>query len=569
MAKKAKKSPVSVGLVGGYVRKSKIDWPAGCDTLEDRKAHVDQLRRIRQAEIEADAARDGQTIDIWYDDMNISGRGEFIAKRLDFARLCNDAREGKLRLLYTRDLSRLFRHVKGQEFWFDEMEECGCEVRAGDLPQAADRSSTRFVRQILGSAAEYSAERAGISMASVLSASVEKGVWVGHTSSIWGLRYLKMPEGRFEFDPDTAPLAVRLFEHFIEHHGNAQATTCYLNRLLRQGDAFALPTPGGALYWNAKRVREMIRSALYQRRIEFSGLSIDSPEKIPQVIPPDLVAEALRLDEQRRQGPRGAGRRIDYTYTGLLTCGHCGGHVRAQRSYAKSGAYYTCNASKRSRSLCPDSFGACAARVDITIGRAILGALSSLVDNHVEPPRTSKRSRSPKPCPGSAEAMLLALDDTRQRILTVFKKRLQDWETTERELQEVERQRAQILKAQQVIEPAPAMLPVLTLAQRKLLHDRAMDLWAASTPSDLDKAHFLRNLKVTATMTTAHRPRRRTSPSNVKPDARDIVGGLLTFVVEIPTLGLTGEQAITIEEDQGTYERHSRVSNARRRAGIQ
>lgn len=94
----AKQKPpryASDGLVAGYVRRSVVTFPAEWDV---------EQRRDRVAELTADAARDGERIDVWYDDMGVSGRGEFLARRLDFARATGDAKAGKIRRLYARDL---------------------------------------------------------------------------------------------------------------------------------------------------------------------------------------------------------------------------------------------------------------------------------------------------------------------------------------------------------------------------------------------------------------------------------------------------------------------------------
>src|SRR6185437_15972755 len=150
MPRKKKKVATASGAVAGLLRKSKVVFPEGCVSLEDRTRYVDDLRRVRMNELVHDAADDGETITMWYDDMGISGRGQYISKRTGLARFNKDVQEGKIRLLYGRDLSRLFRSVKHQEFWFDDMAEYGCDVRCADLARNLDPAATRFQRQMMG-----------------------------------------------------------------------------------------------------------------------------------------------------------------------------------------------------------------------------------------------------------------------------------------------------------------------------------------------------------------------------------------------------------------------------------
>ena len=62
--------------IGGYLRVSRVLFPPECQTPADRAHHIEYLRQIRRSELEADAARNGDRISAWYDDIGMSGRGE-------------------------------------------------------------------------------------------------------------------------------------------------------------------------------------------------------------------------------------------------------------------------------------------------------------------------------------------------------------------------------------------------------------------------------------------------------------------------------------------------------------
>src|SRR5690348_1028320 len=125
-----RRSPDPDAPAAGYLRVSHIIFPEGCDGPAAHAAHVDALRALRRAELEADAARAGETIGLWYDDMGVSGRGDALERRVAFERLRGDALRGRVRAVYARDLSRLFRDLVQQELWFCDMEDAGVAVHA-------------------------------------------------------------------------------------------------------------------------------------------------------------------------------------------------------------------------------------------------------------------------------------------------------------------------------------------------------------------------------------------------------------------------------------------------------
>jgi DNA invertase Pin-like site-specific DNA recombinase len=279
-------------LTAGYVRISRVAFPADCDDAT-RAAVVDGLRQLRMAELSADAARRGESIEAWYDDIGVSGRGEFLEKRTGLMRLCRAAREGRLKRVYVRDVSRLFRDLVGQEAWFAEMEGLGVEVCAADLPALADPASGRLLRQQIGALHQYMAARTAALTAAARRETVRLGRWVGTTRSRWGLRYDPVTRGYLS-DPATADGIRLVFETYIACSGLAPATARRLNRMLDEDDPRATATSTGGR-WAAWQVREAVRHPAYRRTVAYADLRLFSPHLIPEVVPPALVAEADRL----------------------------------------------------------------------------------------------------------------------------------------------------------------------------------------------------------------------------------------------------------------------------------
>lgn len=327
---KRRRRPDASAAVAGYVRVSHLEFPVDRRDPADRQAWVEGLRHLRRAELASDAARDGQVITAWYDDLGVSGLGEARARRADFERLRADASRGRIRAVYARDLSRLFRDLLQQELWFAEMEACGVVIHAQDLPFTPDAATGRLLRQQLGAMHEFQARRQGAIIQAILRERVAAGTLAGMGHSYWGLRFNHVTKA-FAFDPATADHACLVFETFVAE-GGAAAAARTLNALVEEGHPRATLTPRGRP-WTDNLVLLRVRNAVYRRRVAFAGVVRDVPALIPEVVPPALVAQADALLAARNPGP--APPRQTYArhvYGGLLRCGVCGAPVYSTRS---------------------------------------------------------------------------------------------------------------------------------------------------------------------------------------------------------------------------------------------
>jgi len=554
--KKKQKVATADAAVAGLLRKSKVVFPDGCVTLEDRTRYVDDLRRVRMCELIADAERDGETITLWYDDMGISGTGQYVSKRTGLARLNKDAKEGKIRLLYSRDLSRLYRSVKFQEFWFDEMEEYGCDVRCADLSRNLDPAATRFQRQLMGTLHEYDAARKSVIFSANIHNKVELGIWVGRTRSVWGLAYNQQTKV-FDYDPETAPFINRLFEEFVRHGGVASRVVEALNRQIMRGDPDALLTPTGAGPWHNGRVLQMIKSPLYRRCTSICEFEYERPEQIPEVVPLELVLEAQRLADLRSGRTCAPAKRIPYTYSGLLVCGYCGHPMRSGSCEGPAGAIYRCSRARQSRALCPDSFGICSPRLDDMFGNVLRAAIESRADIPLrKSPSSSERKARSEAL--SLEKRMRAIEAEMERLFQVFRGGKTTFYTYERYEADMERLHAEREAIQkqggQEASPAPPTR-ILTATELRTLLTMLDQVWNADIdPSNIRRSQMLRSLQATARITV--QPRLRERPQRARERKR--TGGLAVAEIVIPALGYGPDNPILCQENEETFRRWQR-----------
>jgi DNA invertase Pin-like site-specific DNA recombinase len=567
MARLPKRIPHPDARVGGYLRVSNVHFPPDCRTPEQRTDFVDGMRRVRMAELAADAAGHGDEIAVWYDDMGVSGRGEFLARRTDFERLRLDARQGRVRAVYARDLSRLFRDVVQQELWFNEMKDCGVRVQAQDLPFATDPATQRLLRQQMGSIHEYMAERQGAVVRAVLEQKVLSGQWVGRTRSVWGLTYDPAAKA-FAPDPATADHARVVFETFVACGGVGGRTARRLNQMVREGEPRATRTPWGS-EWNTALVFVQVRNPLYRRRTVYGQVDMDAPDRIPQVLPPGLVAEADRLLAERapifaacstpaRQRP------TPFTYTGLARCARCGWALSPVRSRGEDGRQagrwvaWTCAAPPQ-KTGCDSQFSVRQARLDALVARALAVALAPPGGEYREETRVRlgepRMDSDPALLVPSLESKLLHLSRRRDRYLEMCAAGLlTDQALLQQRLETLAREEAYLRGRIAEVHAALAGRPPRGREEaRRLARARLAALWGdtpeavATLPPVLDEGRraFLQELGAVLRILIHPREARERRPGNLHR-----YGGLVTLTLEAPALGLTGQRVVTVTETQ-------------------
>lgn len=615
-----KKSKPNTGAVAGYIRKSNLIWPPGCTTLEARTAFVDELRRTRVSELVTDAAQRGEVIDVWYDDMGISGTGDFLEKRLAFDQLRRDALAGKVRCLYARDLSRLFRNLVQQELWFGEMETRGVEICIQDLPFIADEATRTLLRQNVGSINQYFATRQGEVIRASNTERVRSGQWVGVNRSMWGLTYNRQTK-HFDFDPETAPKIALLFTTFVECQGVAGQTASRLNALFKSGDPQGTLSPNNRP-WQTAHVLTLLRNPSYRRRARYADLEYDAPHMIPEVVSPSLVAEADRLLAQRAASPDpGTVRihaapyprsgRVESTYGPMLRCAYCGSRMRLSKGEPKpdgsKSMSWFCRTADWRKEDCPGSAGFANARLDGLVRRGLAHAFRQAAQAAAlatQPPlsgkalaRAQKSAFLPEAKPvrekGDLRTALAKVEEKQKRCYDLFiggivsdmdelRPQLADLVAQKKLLEE------QIGLSENPAPDAPATLPRLSEDAWRRLAAQFEEVWPAqetgaealpvSYPHDAQyalvraKHGLLRDLGAFI-HAGAGRTEGDGNPENAKSDVaadgRKVsrFGGPLSIRLEIAALGRTGERALSVSETEAEYvaARHARFLGAARR----
>ncbi|MEO7716836.1 MAG: recombinase family protein [Capsulimonas sp.] len=568
MAKK-KPLPNPNGLIAGYLRMSDVKFPDGCTSVADREAFVDQLRRIRMSELIQDAERDRCKIDVWYDDIGISGRGEYLAKRLAYQSMLRDAKAKKLRAVYARDLSRLGRDLIEQESFFLQLEACAVDVRVADLPTSGDPAARTLVRQQLGSLNQYMATKNGQTVAQVNLERVRTGQWVGRTHSMWGLRYNKETKF-FDFDPVTADHAVWVYETFIECHGLGRAAALRLQKQFDEGHPRAVPPPQGGI-WRMNRVLDLARSELYRRKIKYKDLLIDhnelppdAPNRLPEVVPRHITDEVDRLLAVR--APIGAlvsagkAGRLTHTYgAGLLICRHCGRKMRTSPERTNRGKImssyriaWTCSlGSVGDAQLCTWNLSAQQFRIDALAWQGLRTAFELYKEEPFSTTAT-RRKKASKPKSSVADA-LAKLDIRRDRLLDALETCEPDaLPSINARLKAVAEERIRLKSMPEATEvQAETQIADLTYQEWKSLYEQMDQVWKTEGDAlSYVKHDFMKTLQMQIIVNILPRePKKPRKEGNTKTYA-----GLVNIELSVGALGLVGDKAISLTETEDTFQ---------------
>jgi hypothetical protein len=560
---KSKPKPNLSGLIAGYLRISDVKFPDGCTTVADKEAHLDKLRQIRMSELMQDAERDGAAIDTWYDDIGISGRGEYLAKRIAYQEMLRDAKAKKLRAVYARDLSRLGRDLIEQENFFLQLEAQAVDVRVADLPTSGDEAARTLVRQQLGSLNQYMATKNGQVIKQTNLERVRTGQWVGRTRDQMGLRYNKATKF-FDYDPETADLACWVYETFIACHGFARTTALTLNEMLRSGQARSSIGPRGGM-WTGGTVLRIVKAPIYRRKVQYEDLLIDAEDKIPEVVPRELVDEVDRLLLVRAPlnevgaAKRKAGR-LEHTFGGMLFCIHCGRRMialrnpgaRAGRGPVKWLAWICCQGGDGERGLCDCKFSIQQFRLDALVGEGLRQAFDIYEREHFNTSGKSQKQKAAKP-PSTIADIMAKLDQRRDRLLDL----LENCEpeavgTISERLKAIADERVKLKQQPEVASQLATEAAIATLSRRQWtsLSKKLDTVW--KTPDDLlshEKHDLLKTMQVKVLINILPRAARKRKDGNTRR-----YPGLLNIQLHVGLLGLSQEHSLELTETQDAYD---------------
>lgn len=273
-------------------------------------------------------------VGVYYDEA-ISGKFD---DREDFQNMIADAREHKFDQIMVHKFSRFARNQYDSVIYKKKLRDIGIRVvsatqKVDDTPEG---QMTEAIIEVLDQ--YYSANLAE----EVLKGMRENALKGLSTGGKPPLGYSRDSEGRYIIDPETAPIARKIFDLYVSGMG----TYLIANTLNNMG----LRTQTGNVF-HGRTVSDILKNEKYNGTYIYTigENEIRIPDNHEPIIPKSMWEQVQYLKMQRTK-PRLTSDVI-YSLTGKLYCGEChgsysgGGHKKS-RNGKKKNYYYVCNNKK-------------------------------------------------------------------------------------------------------------------------------------------------------------------------------------------------------------------------------
>ena len=240
------------------------------------------------AALQAYADSKGSIVVETYVDQAISGKRD---DRLALNRLMRDASRPNPHfdevLIWKFD--RFGRRVATVARRATELEEQGIELTAVQQPIQGKPSVVRFVRNLLGSVAEFFSDNMGEDIARGKRTSASNGVWTNSTIPFGFKREYRLDRGRMRPflvpDPETAHVIVRMVNLYLDGTGSRRIANIFRDE--------NVPGPSHNP-WTPSRVLSMLKNIAYAGFIEYGERSKFDDERL---LIPVLEMEIITLEQ--------------------------------------------------------------------------------------------------------------------------------------------------------------------------------------------------------------------------------------------------------------------------------
>lgn len=272
------------------------------------------------------ARRNGFSIVGEYVDKALTGRTD---KRPDFQRMLRDSDRGVFQAVICWKLDRFARNRYDSAMYKYKLKKNGVRIYYAK-ESIPDGPEGIILESVMEGYAEYYSEN--------LSQNIKRGYYDSALElktlgqRVYGLR--KGPDGRFEIDPDKAPIVRRIFE---EYASGERAKDIY-TRLNDEG----YRTLSGGLF-NKSSLRRILQNEKYIGVYAYQDIRVE--DGIPAIVERELFDRCQCMVERHHRSPA-ADRATGFLLTAKLFCGHCGEPMTGDGGTSKTGRvynYYTCN----------------------------------------------------------------------------------------------------------------------------------------------------------------------------------------------------------------------------------
>lgn len=277
-------------------------------------------------ECHAYAVKNGFSVVGEYVDKALTGRTD---KRPDFQRMLRDSDRGVFKAVILWKTDRFARNRYDSAMYKYRLKKNGVRIYYAkeSIPEGPEGI---ILESVMEGYAEYYSEN--------LSQNIKRGNYDSALElKTLGRRVLGLrtgADGRFEINPDTAPIVKRIFEEYAK----GDRAKDIIQRLNDEG----YKTSHNGKF-NKNSIRRILQNEKYIGVYEYKDIRVENA--IPPIVSRELFDKCQKLLERHHRAPAAA-RDTHFLLTAKLYCGKCGEPMTGDGGTSRSGKvynYYTCN----------------------------------------------------------------------------------------------------------------------------------------------------------------------------------------------------------------------------------
>jgi len=295
-------------------------------------------------------------------DEGISGTGDDIKDRPQFAEMVNLIRKGKVNAVYCIDQSRIERNTEIWNFFAGILLKAKCEYYPSgkffDLDVPENKLFAGLVSLTNSFYASLTSKKTKLAD--------ELNAREGKTHGMTAYGYQRGGKGYYEINDQEAQVVKKIFSLSLDGVGtytianllNSEGFQPKFHRyegLIRRKDKLTghISTyDKSKIKWRGTVVYDLLRNPIYKGIRRWNDLEIN----IPAIIEPDLWD---KTNKNIQNNKKNVGRKNDYHYllNGIMFCGNCGMELRGKKRLKGSDSAYKCKGKRQPNSSCPESRG--------------------------------------------------------------------------------------------------------------------------------------------------------------------------------------------------------------------
>jgi site-specific DNA recombinase len=295
-------------------------------------------------------------------DEGISGTGDDIKDRPQFAEMINLIRKGKVNAVYCFDQSRIERNTEIWNFFAGILLKAKCEYYPGgkffDLDVPENKLFSGLVSLTNSFYASLTSKKT--KLADALNAQD------GKTHGMTAYGYQRGDKGYYQINNKEAEVVNKIFSLSLDGIGaytianilNKEGVQTKFNRFEGKISRKDKITDHISVYdkekvkWRGTVVYDMLRNPIYKGIRKWNELEI----KIPAIIEADLWD---KTNKNIVKNKKNVGRKNDYHYllNGIMFCGNCGMEFRGKKRLKGNDRAYKCKGVRQPNPTCSESRG--------------------------------------------------------------------------------------------------------------------------------------------------------------------------------------------------------------------